>query len=223
MEPKKVTELVPWPIGGHTIIITLLLVLFNVSNTTAQRIWETRKGCIRSQGNLGGGYFLAQKKVSAYLNGEMELFFEDRFAYTGAICFSFVTIKKNETGIKMNHAVFSGANFHFLKPSRWDPYVGLTPGAGLVRAVYKQGDELKTTSYLLAPLVSAQIGCNYYVGSFLHFFVKTQFVAGQVFGSLPLAQRIDELKFMGGMGWNMRLWKPKVKDVWKEKAPKGNL
>ncbi len=200
------------------ILFFLIGSLFaNFHSLHAQRIWEVRKGCIRSQGNLGGGYLFAQKKISGYLNGEMEVFLEDRVAYTGAICFSFLTIKKNETGIKVNHAVFSGANYHFLKPSRWDPYVGLTPGVGLLKATFQNGDELKTTSFSIAPLLSVQVGCNFYVMSFLHFFVKAQFVTGQMFGTLPSPQRIDEMKFMGGMGWNLRLWKPKNTDVWKSK------
>lgn len=219
MEPKQISgaNLCQAEVR-HKNIITFLAVIFLVSffsEAKAQRIWEVRKGSIRAQGNLGPGYLFAQKKVSAYVNGEMEIFFDDRFAYTGAVCASFLTIRKNETGIKANHAVFTGANFHFLKPNRFDPYIGLTPGIALVRAVYKQGDELKTTPFSIAPLAALQIGCNYYVASFLHFFVKVQGVTGQMFSTLPSAQRLDEIKFMGGLGWNLRLWKPKVRDVWK--------
>ena len=204
--------------NSASVRIIFFVSFFNETN--AQRIWEARKGCIRLQGNLGGGYLFAQKKVSAYVNGEMEIFFDDRFAYTGAVCASFLTIRKNETGIKANHAVFTGANFHFLKPNRFDPYIGLTPGIALVRAVYKQGDELKTTPFSIAPLAALQIGCNYYVASFLHFFVKVQGVTGQMFSTLPSAQRLDEIKFTGGLGCNLRLWKPKVRDVWKEHKTK---
>jgi hypothetical protein len=201
-------------------IVLVTLALLSVFNLPAfsQRIWEVRKGCVRSQGNLGGGYLFQQKAISAYVNGEMELFFDDRFAYTGAVAISFLTNRKNETGLKANHALFFGGNYHFIKPKRWDPYIGLTPGVGLVRATYKKGDEIKTTPFTLAPLLSAQIGCNFYVCSFLHFFAKVQGMAGQMFSTLPSPQRLDELKFTGGMGWNFRIWKPKMRDTWaKEK------
>jgi hypothetical protein len=157
----------------------------------------------------------AQKTVSAYINGETEIFFEDRFAFTGAICVSFVTIAKNREGIRVNDALFAGANYHFLKPKRWDPYAGLTPGVALVRAAYKSGDEMKLAPFTLAPVVGVQFGCNYYVISFMHFFVKAQVVAGQMFSTLPTPKRIDELKIMAGLGWNLRLWKPKKVDEWK--------
>ncbi|MFN8315672.1 MAG: hypothetical protein U0T32_04385 [Chitinophagales bacterium] len=171
-----------------------------LTQVNAQRVWETRKGIFRSQGNLGGGYMIKQKTVSAYCNGEMELFFDDRFAYTGAVCFSFLTLKKNQTGVKANHAVFAGANYHFLKPQRFDPYIGLTPGAGLVQARYKEGEELKNTPYTVVPLLSVQVGCNFYVASFMHFFLKVQGVTGQMFKYLSTPQRLDEIKFMGGLG-----------------------
>ncbi len=201
MEPKK-------------IITTITLLIMVLTQVNAQRVWETRKGIVRSQGNLGGGYMIKQKTVSAYCNGEMELFFDDRFAYTGAVCFSFLTLKKNQTGVKANHAVFAGANYHFLKPQRFDPYIGLTPGAGLVQARYKEGEELKNTPYTVVPLLSVQVGCNFYVASFMHFFLKVQGVTGQMFSTLSTPQRLDEIKFMGGLGWNLRLWKPKVRDTW---------
>jgi hypothetical protein len=195
-------------------LISLVLMIGLLNPINAQKMWEARKGAFRSQGNLGGGYLIKQKNMSAYVNGEMELFLEDRYAFTGAVCFSVVTLKKNQTGIKSNHAVFAGADYHFLKPGRFDPFIGLTPGAGLVQAVYRNGDELKTTPFTLVPLLSLQIGCNYYVGSFLNFFVKVQGVTGQIFSNMPTPQRLDEIKFMGGLGFNLRLWKPKKLDTW---------
>lgn len=217
MEPKKIDGCIRCVASNSklnfAIVFAILLLAFEHASFS-QRIWEARKGCVRSQGNLGGGYLFQQKAISAYVNGEMELFFDDRFAYTGALSVSFLTNRKNETGLKANHAVFFGANYHFIKPKRWDPYVGITPGVGLVRANYKKGDDVKMTPYSLAPLLSAQIGCNFYVCSFLHFFAKVQGVAGQMFSTLPTAQRLDELKLTGGMGWNFRLWKPKVRDTW---------
>ena len=83
-----------------------------------------------------------------------------------------------------------------------------------MRAAYKSGDGIKLTPFSLAPVVGAQFGCNYYVLSFMHFFVKAQVVAGQMFSTLPASKRLDELKIMAGLGWNLRLWKPKKVEVW---------
>ena len=187
----------------------IVLLLTSFENIHAQRIWVQRKGCFRGQGNLGGGYFFNQKAVLGYLNGEMELFLAEKFSYTGAVSYSFLMLKKNQTGIQKNHAVYAGANYHFLKSHHCDPYIGLTPGIGMVKVAYKDGETIKSTPYSIVPLVSAQIGCNFYVCSFLNFFVKVQGITGQVFSTLPAPQRLDELKFMGGMGVHFRVWKPK--------------
>lgn len=197
------------------ISIRLLLLLLSVSaalHLPAQKIWEERKGCVRMQGNLAPGYLFSQKVASAYLNGDMDLFFDNRVSFTGSGCYSFALNRKNETGLKANHALFGGLNYHFLKPKRWDPYIGLTPGMGIVQVAYKEGDEVKRAPYSVAPLISASVGCNYYVGWIFHIFVKVQAVTGQAFSEGAPPVRLDELKFMAGLGWNLRLWKPKHKD-----------
>ncbi len=189
--------------------------IFIVTQLPAQKIWEERKGCINSQGDLAPGYMFSEKTLTAYVDGDMEIFFDDRVAFTGALWISFPTTPKDRPGIKANHAVLWGGNYHFLKPSRWDPFIGFTPGLGLVQDAYRSGDELKVTPYSAVPLISASIGCNYYVGSVFHFFVKIQGVEGQMFSTLPSAKRLDELKFTAGLGWNLRIWKPRKHDMWK--------
>lgn len=193
----------------------ILLIMLLCLQSQAQKIWEERKGCIMAQGNLAPGYLFAQKSVAAYVDGDLELFLDDRASFIGSAWVSFATSEKNKPGLRANHAIFWGANYHFLKPCRWDPYVGFTPGMGLVRASYKDGEQLKYTPFSVVPLVGLSFGCNYYVGSIFHFFVKVQGVSGQMFTTLPVPKRLDELKFMAGLGWNLRMWKPKKHDVWK--------
>ena len=192
-----------------------MLVFFMASTSLhAQKIWEERKGCVSLQGNLAPGYLFAQKAVTAYVDGDVELFLDDRFSFTGAAWCSFATSDKSHVGLRANHAIFWGVNYHFLKPSRFDPYIGFTPGVGLVRAAYKSGEDIKLTPFSLAPLVCVSVGCNYYVGSIFHFFVRVEGVAGQMFSTLPVPQRLDEIKFMAGLGYNIRMWKPRKHDKW---------
>jgi hypothetical protein len=197
-------------------VICLLLFVAATPQSQAQKIWTERKGSISAQGNLAPGYLFAQKSVSAYVNGDVEIFIDDRASFIGQAWISFATTEKNKAGLRANHAIFWGANYHFLKPGRWDPYVGFTPGMGLVRAGYKSGEDIKLTPFSVVPLVSISAGCNYYVGSIFHFFVKVQGVSGQMFSDLPVPKRLDELKFMAGLGWNLRMWKPKKHDTWKQ-------
>lgn len=192
----------------------LLVILILSSSLHAQKIWEERKGCVSAQGNLAPGYLFAQRAVTAYVDGDMELFLDDRFSFTGAIWCSFATSDKSHEGLRANHAIFWGVNYHFLKPSRFDPYIGFTPGVGLVRAAYKSGEDIRLSPFSLAPLACVSVGCNYYVGSIFHFFVRVEGVAGQMFSTLPEPKRLDEIKFMAGLGYNIRMWKPRRHDRW---------
>ncbi|MEZ4929070.1 MAG: hypothetical protein R2777_03555 [Chitinophagales bacterium] len=199
-------------------LCTVFLLQFFVPHINAQKIWEVRKGTIRAQGNLAPGYLFSQKYFAAYVTGDMDLFLDDRAAFTGSVWVSFNTAPENKEGLRANHSLFGGMNYHFLKPQRFDPYVGLTPGVALVRsAYYDDSYTLTKSNFSIAPLISLSTGFNYYVGSFFHFFVKAQGVVGQTFGNAPSPSRLDELKVTLGLGWNFRAWKPKKTDVWKQK------
>ncbi len=204
---------------GKTVKFAAVLcasLLLCATNSKAQKIWETRKGSLRAQGNLAPGYLFSQKFLAAYITGEAEVFLDDRTALNGAVWVSFVTNRKDAVGITANHALFTGINYHFLKPGRFDPFIGLSPGMGLVQAAYRDDEGiLQRSKFSPIPLIGASAGCNYYVGWFFHFFVKVQGVAGQMFGDLPAPVRVDELKITAGLGWNIRAWKPKKRDVWK--------
>ncbi len=212
------TQIVVSNRAGKIVFTAVLLTILFMHDSSAQKIWEARKGCIRAQGNLAPGYLFSQKFLAAYVTGEAEVFLDDRAAVNGAVWASFATNMKNTVGLTANHALFTGMNYHFLKPGRFDPYIGFSPGAGLVRAAYRNSEGiLQQGNFTIAPLISASAGCNYYVGWFFHFFVKVQGVTGQTFSNLPEPIRLDELKITAGLGWNVRAWKPKKKDVWKER------
>lgn len=193
-------------------LLLLILSALLVTKAQAQKIWEERKGCIRAQGNLAPGYLFAQKSAAAYVAGDMDLFFDNKVSFTGSAFYSFALNRKNEPGLKANHAIFAGLHYHFLKPGRFDPYIGLTPGVGLVQANYRDNEVIKRSNYSVTPLISADLGFNYYIGWIFHVFVKIQGVSGQMFGNMPAPQRLDEIKCMAGLGWNLRAWKPKKKD-----------
>src|SRR3954468_15512904 len=80
--------------------IFIIFLLLLVVDAHSQKIWETRKGCVRTQGNLAGGYLFKQKQASAYVNGDIDLFIDDRVAFTGSLWYSFALNRKNEIGLK---------------------------------------------------------------------------------------------------------------------------
>ena len=200
------------------ILMSVLFISANAQEKKKMPVWEIRKGCLRFQGNLAPGYLVFQKDVTAYVNGEVEYFVDDRAAAFGSLWASF-NMGNDPKGLFANHAIFSGINYHFLKPQRIDPYIGLTPGIGLVRAGYADSlGNFHKTDFTPIPLIAVAAGFNYYIGSVFHLFVKAQFTAGQIFSSLPVEKRVDELKITAGLGFNFRVWRPKNLDKWKGKV-----
>lgn len=191
-----------------SLIAAIAASLFLASTTTAQPIVQQRKGNFRAQGNIAGAYLFQQKIFMPYLTGDMDLFFDNHVALAGSVWVS-LPISKIKSGLKQNHAVFGGINYHPLKKGRWDPYICLTPGIRLVQAEETNGELVTRTHLSPVPLLSASVGCNYYIGSIFNFFVKAQGVSGQFFKLEHRAIRLDDLRLTAGLGFNFQLWKPK--------------
>jgi hypothetical protein len=182
-------------------IILLTALSFNIIHVTAQPVVESRKGNIRAQGNLAVGYLFAKKQPSAYLTGDVDIFIHNNISVTGETWYNF-KLKENLTGLQKNHSTFWGFNYHFLSKGRFDPYIktGYINNEGII----------SQSAYGAAPLISGVVGCNYYVGSVFHFFVKARLLTGIYHSNIIAPQRLDEMKFSAGLGWNFRVWKPKM-------------
>ena len=193
MEPKK-------------LIFVPLLFAALALQAQVMPITVARTGFVRAQGNLAGGYLFSQKNYTAYLAGDMDVYVSERVSVTGDLWYSFAT---NDGALRQNHAIFGGLNFHPVRHSRWDPYIGFSPGVGLAKVNYATADARQTSPLTPLPLVSVATGCNWYVGSIFHLFIKVRWVNGQVVGDAPFRTSLHELKITGGLGWNLRVWKPK--------------
>ncbi len=191
-------------------IITTIVSLIFVTHIAAQPIVIQRKGNLRVQGNIAGAYLFKQKVFIPYVTGDLDLFFDNNVAIAGSFWIS-LPIGSTKSGLVHNHAILGGVNYHPLKKGRWDPYIGLTPGIGLVQMEYKKDGLTKRTPLSVVPLLSASVGCNYYIGSVFNFFVKAQGVSGQFFKLEKQTVRLDDVRFTAGLGWNFNLWKPKTK------------
>lgn len=188
-------------------IIIIILGLVLTAFSSAQSITEDRTGYARAQGNIAVGYLFAEKQPAAYITGDCDVFIKNQISISGAL-WVFVPVSRNPLGIKANHSLMWGFNYHFMKSGRADPYIGLTPGVSLVRVAYSGSEgTVEKTQYDMAPLISMGGGCNYYVGSVFHFFIKAQGVIGEYFGNAPQPTPLYELKITAGFGLNARLWK----------------
>ena len=189
-------------------IILLVLGLGLVYCLQAQTISEDRTGYFRAQGNIAVGYLFAERQPGAYVQGDMDFFIKNQISINGAIWY-FIPVTRSPLGIKANHSLLWGFNYHFLKTGRADPVIGLTPGVSLVRVAYADAENtVKLTPYGPAPLFSVAVGCNYYVGTIFNFYIKAQGMAGEFFGNAPQPSPLYELRLTAGLGFDAHFWKP---------------
>lgn len=196
--------------------LLIIAVVLSAGSIHAQTEKFDRTGIIRAQANISGGYLFQQREFGAYVSGDIDVYVAPKVSVTGEGWYG-INIHTGEKGIQGNHALFSGINYHFIRHKHWDPYIGFSPGAGFVVMGYDDSlSTLRQSRVMAAPLVSVTAGCNWYVGTVFHFFVKLRFVSGQVMGDPPTPTRLEELKLSAGLGWNIRAWNRKKGQKWWE-------
>jgi hypothetical protein len=192
------------------IILLASLCLFCLT-ITAQKDSIVKKGMIRGQGNLSGGYIFQSKKFASYISGNAEYYINEGFSLVGDVWISFDIANKDEIGLRKNYSTFAGLNYHPVRYSRWDPYIGFSAGAGIITSNFYQDTLIRESPVQFSPLVGVTAGLNYYVGSIFHFFVQCKFVAGGSNSSQYGRTYLEELKLSGGLGWNISTRRKKKK------------
>lgn len=193
--------------------IIMVIMLGMMGTAIGQRDSVIKNGMIRAHANLSGGYLFHTKNFASYISANCEYYINESFSVIGESWFSFDIVDENEIGLRKNFSGFAGMNYHPVKKSRWDPYVGFNAGLGFFTNNYYQNTLIRESPVQFTPLVGATVGLNYYVGSIFHFFVQCKFVAGGGSSSMYGRTYLHELKLSGGLGWNITTRKRKTKPV----------
>ena len=189
-----------------------VVVLFLLSaNITAQKDSVIKTGMLRAQANISGGYLFQSQKYAPYISANLDYYINENFSITGESWISFDIIGMDQIGLRKNYATFAGLNYHPVRKSRWDPYIGFSAGASIHTINYFQDTLIRESPIQFSPLIGVSVGLNYYVGSIFHFFAQCKFVAGGSNSSVYGRTYLEELKISGGLGWNFTPRKKKKK------------
>jgi len=180
---------------------------------SAQKDSIFKTGLIRAQANISGGYLFHSKKYAPYISANMDYYMHENFSINGEAWFSFDIINKETTGLRKNFSTFLGMNYHPVKFSRWDPYIGVGAGMAFYTLNYYKDTLIRESPPQFAPVVGITAGLNYYIGTIFHFFVQCKFVAGSVGNSEYGRAYMEELKISGGLGWNLKPKKRNPKKI----------
>jgi len=194
-----------------SLLPALLLVAFAATAQQTGKPDIVRKGLLRAQSTITPAVLINDGALNIYVHGDMDFFLSRKVSIRGDGYYFIDT--QGDGDLRHNHSVFFGANYHF-PVGRFDPYVGLQPGASYVQASKKmawgeEGTDITVNSVgRVVPNISATAGLNFYVGRFVHFMANVRYVHGKhaaPWGNRPL----DEFRFSFGLGWNVNTIKQK--------------
>ena len=186
------------------IIKAITFALLVCCSLQAQKDSVIKTGLFRAQANISGGYIFQSKKYAPYISANLDYYINESFSITAETWISFDIIGMDQIGLRKNYSTFLGLNYHPVRKSRWDPYIGFSAGASIHTINYFVDTLIRESPVQFAPVVGITTGLNYWVGSIFHFFIQCKFVAGGNNSSQYGRTYLEELKFSGGLGWNLK-------------------
>ena len=135
-------------------IVSVVLILFVASvGLFAQRDSVIKTGLFRAQANISGGYIFQSKKYVPYISANLDYYINESFSVTGESWISFDIIGMDQTGLRKNYSTFLGLNYHPVRKSRWDPYIGFSAGASIHTINYFLDTVIRESPIQFAPIV----------------------------------------------------------------------
>ena len=115
--------------------------------------------------------------------------------------------------LNFNHAIFSGASYHFKTKNHFDPYFAFEPGISIMQSQYKMDSfwglpAIQHSATAINPMISSVIGFNLYFQRWFHLFAETRYMYGKHTSASGVIS-LSELRFSFGLGFNLGLIKPK--------------
>jgi hypothetical protein len=177
------------------IFLAVLLILARSSH--AQTEFSKRHG-VRFMATLSPGYMFGLNEGVVSLSGSWNYYISEHISVHGEGGY-FLSSLEDKSRVRTNHSLIGGLNYHFKANKRFDPFIGMQPGAGFFTPESGLFVQYKTE---VVPIISFIGGMNYYVGSIFNFFVHLRYMQGQSLSYLPLRMPLSEIRIMAGLGFN---------------------
>jgi len=172
------------------------------------------------------GFMPKQNLVNSYLVGDLEYYLSPKLSVVGAgVVFLSSGISEKEEAallapigvgalLKMNHQLYTGLHFHFLKNKAFDPYIGFQPGFAVSKTNDNYYDATLTDSMAkiviprhdtrvsFNPMMAFDLGFNFYAVKYFHLFVNSRYVMGRHLGGFS-PYKLNEIMVSFGLGINL--------------------
>ena len=160
-----------------------------------------RKGLVKATATISPGKMLQNKANSMYISGFLEYALSNKYSLRGDV-FQFVDATYSDASqlepLFMNRLYF-GAFRHFGKKNL-KFYLGAQHGMTFMQYYhsFNQGNK-----FSIAPSFSLKAGTTFYVWKYFNFFADVTYVNSATRGLMFGSQRMDELIFSAGLGFQI--------------------
>lgn len=173
--------------------IILLMVLAS-SFVRSQEV--SRSGLIKGTLTISPATLLDSKNQPFYFHGILEGYTSEKISFIGEGSFYLGDLSSNEV-FRYNNSIFAGFNWHLLKDGSSDLFVGLQPGISFTLLSVQSSSNRMAVN----PVTSLNLGYNYFMNEYFHFFVLSKVVLGK--HSSYSYQSLNELRLSAGLGFSI--------------------
>jgi len=172
-----------------------IIILFLSINSFAQNEIDDRTTLLSVSGTISPGYLLNQKESTINLHGFAEYYLQTNVSLKGDV--SLLMSGKNENvSLFQNTDIFFGLGYHLTKSGKFDPWIALQGGVGIVEM--KAG--LLTSEMEVVPLISPSVGVTFQMSRWFFLFAQGRYVGGKAQVTDPFNSSLSEVRFSIGLG-----------------------
>jgi hypothetical protein len=206
----------------NRILLTLFIFPFTIFSQELSGLDPNKKndepiyfkpGLLKASATISPGRMIQNEANSIYISGFLEYVLDRKYSLRGDV-FQFVDARySDETLLEPNfmNRLYFGAFRHFGKKNL-KLYTGAQAGATFMQYYHSFSLGRK---FSVEPSFALKAGTTFYVWKYFHFFADLTYVNSTTRGLMFGSQKMDELIFSAGLGFQINTRKP-------YKGPPGN-
>jgi hypothetical protein len=174
--------------------VLLLFLMLHFSLYSQGESAFVKKGTIKAIATLSLSKIFSNNLSPFYLHGNLEYYLDEKISVSGEGYYFLGDLSREKSVFNLHHSLFFGTNFHFIKNNN-DFYIGFQPGIVV--------SELKmfTSKTFVNPLISVNVGYNFYVNRYFNFFILVKNTYGENILIIPF--NISDVRFSAGLGFHI--------------------
>lgn len=175
-------------------IMILFFTVFICLNTTGQEV--DRNGLLKGTLTLSPGFMLDSKSQPFYFHGILEFHTSEKVSVVGEGSFYLGDLHE-DAPFRFNNSLFAGFNWHPLENGPSDLFLGVQPGVSFTQL----SDQSSTDRIAINPVASLNVGYNYFMNEYFHFFLMSKTILGK--HSMYTVTSLNEFRISAGLGFSI--------------------